>query len=416
MRNVIVHMRFHKSGLLYDWINSIVIGIIDAAHEYSTSVKVKRRKQRMSLRGRPRRRGRILTSHAVMVLSAAAGSTRIAAFDTDSGEVGIDNRASGCFSHVIDDFVGPVRDCNRIVKGFRGSRTSNVKMGTLKWSWDDDEGVKTTHLIPNSYYLKIGGVRLLSTQHFAQESQKNNKSAGSRTTAGTITLTWGKGLTRTVPLDRRSNVATFHLSPGYEKFSAFCAQAKVDLEKNMDPVSTQWQREQLDHRDEASDKTPDRAWPTSSANAFNLEGRVKIPQSSDLEDKRESMKAELLQLHHNMGHIHPDRLKLMAKQGIIPPKYRHTEMPFCAACAYGKATRKPWRSRTSNNKDETERPAVPGSVVSVDQMISPTPGLIAQMTGMLTTQRYSCATVYVDQYSGYSAVLQVRVDLNNNKE
>ena len=116
------------------------------------------------------------------------------------------------------------------------------------------------------------------------------------------------------------------------------------------------------------------------------------------------MEEELLQLHYDMGHIHPDRLKLMAKQGIIPPKYQHTKMPFCAACAYGKATRKPWRSRTSNNKDESDRPAEPGSVVSVDQMISPTPGLIAQMTGMLTTQRYSCATVYVDQCSGYSFV------------
>ena len=151
MGNIIAGMRAHKSGLLYHWINNIVTSIIDPAHEYSTTIKVKRRKKRMRLRGRgrPRRRGRMLTTHAVMVLSAAAGSTRVAAFDTDSGEVGIDNCASGCFSHIIDDFVGPMRDCNKVVKGFGGSRTSNVKMGTLKWSWDDDEGVKTTHLIPN---------------------------------------------------------------------------------------------------------------------------------------------------------------------------------------------------------------------------------------------------------------------------
>ena len=41
----------------------------------------------------------------------------------------------------------------------------------------------------------------------------------------------------------------------------------------------------------------------------------------------------------------------------------------------------------------------PGHVVSVDQLVSPTPGLIAQMTGFLTTKRYKYATVYVDQFS-----------------
>jgi hypothetical protein len=32
-------------------------------------------------------------------------------------------------------------------------------------------------------------------------------------------------------------------------------------------------------------------------------------------------------------------------------------------------------------------------------MVSPTPGLIAQMTGFLTKERYKCATVFVDHYS-----------------
>ena len=37
--------------------------------------------------------------------------------------------------------------------------------------------------------------------------------------------------------------------------------------------------------------------------------------------------------------------------------------------------------------------------MSVDQLVSPTPGIIAQMTGFLTTKRYRYATVYVDQFS-----------------
>ena len=43
-------------------------------------------------------------------------------------------------------------------------------------------------------------------------------------------------------------------------------------------------------------------------------------------------------------------------------------------------------------------------VVSVDQMVSPAPGHIAQMTGILTNKRYRYATVYVDQFSKLSFV------------
>ena len=47
----------------------------------------------------------------------------------------------------------------------------------------------------------------------------------------------------------------------------------------------------------------------------------------------------------------------------------------------------------------SNQPTKPGDCVSVDQMISSTPGFIAQMTGRLTTKRYKCATVYVDHVS-----------------
>ena len=39
-------------------------------------------------------------------------------FDTDSGRVGIDNRASACISHDISDFVGSLKKVNRAIKGF----------------------------------------------------------------------------------------------------------------------------------------------------------------------------------------------------------------------------------------------------------------------------------------------------------
>ena len=72
---------------------------------------------------------------------------------------------------------------------------------------------------------------------------------------------------------------------------------------------------------------------------------------------------------------------------------------MCSACMYGKATRKAWRRRNKDNTDEDVKPKQPGELVLVDQLISPTPVFIAHMCGILTTKRYTCATVYVDQAS-----------------
>ena len=46
----------------------------------------------------------------------------------------------------------------------------------------------------------------------------------------------------------------------------------------------------------------------------------------------------------------------------------------------------------------------PGQRIHVDQLVSPTPGFIAHLTGKLTLQRYKYATVFVDAFSGFGYV------------
>jgi hypothetical protein len=87
----------------------------------------------------------------------------------------------------------------------------------------------------------------------------------------------------------------------------------------------------------------------------------------------------------------------MAKQGTIFKRLANCPAPACLACSCAKAIRQQWRHRTPNNKVESQKPTKPGERVSVDQMASPTPGLIAQLTGKLTTKRHTCATMHVDQ-------------------
>ena len=111
---------------------------------------------------------KILT-YSVMAIEAKANmKTNSVRFDTDSAPVGIDNQCTGCISHVAEDFVGQLRDSDKSIKGFGGSRTSQIKIGTLSWKWMDNEGKESKFLIPNSYYVPSGGVRLLSPQHWAR--------------------------------------------------------------------------------------------------------------------------------------------------------------------------------------------------------------------------------------------------------
>ena len=56
----------------------------------------------------------------------------------------MDNRCSGCISNDINDFVGTMTDSDRVIKGFGGELIRDVKIGTLKWSWRNDEGKITT--------------------------------------------------------------------------------------------------------------------------------------------------------------------------------------------------------------------------------------------------------------------------------
>lgn len=99
---------------------------------------------------------------AMIVLAMQANATiateRKAQFDTDSETIGIDKRCSGCISHVKDDFVGKLRPTDRVLKGFAGTKTTNVQIGTLRWSWEDEMGRKHTFTIPNCYYVPDGRV------------------------------------------------------------------------------------------------------------------------------------------------------------------------------------------------------------------------------------------------------------------
>jgi len=111
-----------------------------------------------------------------------------------------------------------------------GAWTQNVQIGTIRWRWEDDQGMVHDYTIPDSYYIPDGQVRLLSPQHWIQKTMTKQewcKHSHSCTTKHEhILLTWKGKFVRTTPLDK-SNAGTFTLAPGYKNFEVFAAKAHI---------------------------------------------------------------------------------------------------------------------------------------------------------------------------------------------
>ena len=93
-----------------------------------------------------------------------------------------------------------------------GTKTTNVKVGTLLWKWLDDEGKLHQFHIPNSYFVPDCNVRLLSPQHWAKMMKDNRplEGTGCTTMSKSVQLWWNQcQYTLDVPLSKGTNVATF---------------------------------------------------------------------------------------------------------------------------------------------------------------------------------------------------------------
>ncbi|MEL7340382.1 MAG: hypothetical protein AAGM67_07855, partial [Bacteroidota bacterium] len=336
--------------------------------------------------------------------------------DSDSKTVGIDNRCSACISCDLEDFEGDVHDTNVSIKGFGGVLDTAVKKGTIKWTWTNNQGVPHTFRIPNSYYVPHPKHRLLSPQHWAQtQKDKVPGGTGCDTTSKACKLYWnGKKEELEVPYDKTSNVATFCLAPGFNQFASFCtviqplamtAEVSDDEEEDDNqPAAVSERENQTTWQDQ---------WPSTTpiSTDFDLNARNTVPNSAPIvveQDEEETTKSsdseELLRYHQKFNHISMAKLQLLAKEGTIPKRLAKCKIPLCTACMYAKAQRTPWRHKRRKNHKPIRPPTKPGQVVSVDQLKSPTPGLVAQLTGSLTRQRYNYATVFVDHFSGLGYV------------
>ena len=125
--------------------------------------------------------------------------------------------------------------------------------------------------------------------------------------------------------------------------------------------------------------------------------------STTIEDTL-SPQQEYLLWHHRLNHLSYNHMNKMIKAGLLPARLAAVRPPNCPACLLGRATRRPWRTKSQVQSLKVPQVTGPGHCISVDQLQSTTPGLIAQLRGFLTKERYHFATVFVDHYSSLSFV------------
>ena len=158
------------------------------------------------------------------------------------------------------------------------------------------------------------------------------------------------------------NIFTTHVIPDEEDDESFQPQDPIEpptqdgteLDKTMENVMTEIPKTSIVDMGPVPHVIPDNQEPTSL----------------DPHD-------ELLRWHYRLWHLPFDRIRQLASQGQLPKHILSCKKPFWAACQYGKMTKRPWRVK-GDNKKTAKIATRPGQIISVDQLESNTPGLIAQ--------------------------------------
>ena len=110
-----------------------------------------------------------------------------------------------------------------------------------------------------------------------------------------------------------------------------------------------------------------------------------------------------LEIHDRTNHCVPIKeIQVMATMGIFDSKLASCQPPVFASCMFGFAHKKPWRVKGKDKhviRSESKTDAVDNT--SLESLMSSTPGIIPQMSGFLTSDRFWTSTVFVDHDTSY---------------
>ena len=241
---------------------------------------------------------------------------------------------------------------------------------------------RTTHLvhvmvIQGAYLIPYSATRILSLQHLAQQANNHyprEEGTGALTTSKNITLFWSQHrFAKTVLLDPRTNVGLTMTASGARSYRAFCTSIDAEETNQTNIFTTHMILEDEDDesfqpRDLVDPPAPDEEDPVTSpeqSHEASDQGLKTTPVDlgpishvipEDLEPTSLDPHDDLLRWHYCLGHLPLDWVKQLAQTGQLPKRLLASKKPFCAACQYGKMTRRPWRFKGDNKMTEFRQP------------------------------------------------------------
>ena len=339
-------------------------------------------------------------------------------FDSDSYQIMVDNGASYSISNNLDDFIEPPTKIGPKIKGFAGSQTRSL-IGTVQWHITDDEGTTHSIILPNTSYVPTADIRMLSPQHWAQVTNDLR---------GTMCVTYGdcfllkwdkKRFRKTIPISPSTtrNVGIMRSACGNNFHQSLCNQFEADsptlafsstIDFNTDAAT-------------APDTNITESMQQNIRSANHCEESTQHPLLITFKDELDKLEKhptfndnnqEYMHWHYRLNHASFQTMLNMAKSKLLPQEItsilkrmeRHKQKPpLCSDCICSKMCRKQWKQKPEKIKPPNPRARLlPGDVVSVDQLVSSTPGLIACLHGgQPTHERYLGSTVFVDQASDF---------------
>ena len=299
------------------------------------------------------------------------------------------------------------------IEGVGGNIVQPAGIGTIKFDIEDDLGTRHTFQVDKVLHVPSNPINLFSPQQWSQQRfrQLGDDIAHCDTRRNHLLMEWkgsnGSVCRKVIPLGP-SNVGITHSAPAYTNFRSYAALFKAfnaNYISDDDTVSAS--ENSAINPSDPSEKAPDAAETlrqTPVTADFNPARQPSVISPEQDTDKPITVGDQRLKMeyHERLGHLSFDAIDRLSKQGVLPRRLSKCPTPKCPGCLYGKATRRPWRTR--KQPKHIKCATAPGQVVSVDQLESPVPGFVPIAKGNPTSRRYIGATVFADHFSGLSYV------------
>ena len=305
------------------------------------------------------------------------------------------------------------------ILGLGGTQVRPIGIGTIRFRIEDDDCQVHTIKVERALHMPSNPINIFSPQQWVR--QRNNfyeDYVAHVDTRGTyLLMDWsdtstGETFHRYIPMSS-SDVGIIYTAAEYEGFRSFAAlftsfnAAYVTDEEdaNYEADADDDSETDDDNRSEAKNTDVPQSEGASSRSTplqATFTTPNVIPPTKDDDVLLISDEKLKMEYHEKLGHLPFKQMDSLSKDGILPPKLAKIKSPKCPGCIYGKAHRKPWRTKAQPKS--IKRATKPGEVVSVDQLQSPIPGFVPIAKGSPTNKRYTGATIFADHASGLTYV------------